>query len=159
MPNDEKNTAAKTPSAADAELILKLYDLRREPVMRQARNFMAVEFWPKSADDVAAIMSEFGSERNNYLRQVIGYWEMACSFVNRGVIHEDLFMDYGGEVVFIYLKFRDFLPELRQRFSPFLLTQTEQLISRSKVAKDMAANIERNLKARAEKLAAAEKSD
>ena len=59
---------------ADAELILKLYDLRRETVMREARNFI-FGFMPQTIDDVMAIISDFSAKENAYLRQVVGYWE------------------------------------------------------------------------------------
>ena len=70
------------PTSHDAELILKLYDLRREPVMREARAFVA-QFAPKSLDDMLKIANAFGTREQAFLRQVVGYWEMAASLVNR----------------------------------------------------------------------------
>ena len=80
-------------TAQDAELILKLYDLRREPTMRKARNFMAAEFWPQNYDQFKAVVYAFGTEQNAWLRQVWTYWDMAAAMVLKGAINEDLFFE------------------------------------------------------------------
>jgi len=98
---------------ADGELILKLYDLRREPVMREARNFI-FGFAPHTSDDVMAIMSDFSSKENAYMRQVIGYWSMAASLVLRGALNEDLARDNFTEMLFVYAKIEPFLAKIRQ---------------------------------------------
>lgn len=72
---------AKKATPHDAQLVMKLYDLRREAEMRKARNFLVVEFWPLSADDVVKLVNSFGSQENAWLRQVTGYWDMATTFV------------------------------------------------------------------------------
>lgn len=141
--------AQKTATHADAELILKLYQLRGEPVMREARRFMGNEFWPKSADDILALIRDMGSQHNEWLRQVIGYWEMASSFVNRGVIEKELFLDYGNELIFTYAKFRPFLEEVRAAIAPGFLGQTEKLITSSERAQQMADTMEKRFAARA----------
>jgi len=69
---------AKKPTAADAQLILQLYDLRREAEMRKARSWWLGEFWPQSADDVVKVAWAMGTQENNWLRQVGGYWSMAA---------------------------------------------------------------------------------
>jgi hypothetical protein len=139
---------------ADAELVLKLYELRREHVMRAARHFITAEFWPKSADEILEIIREFGSERNEWLRQVIGYWEMVSSFVNRGVLERELFLDYAGELVFTFAKFRPFLEELRAAVSPGLLGQTEKLLTGSERAQQMLEVTAKRLEERAQAQAA-----
>ena len=139
---------------ADAELILKLYELRREPVMRAARHFITAEFWPKSVDEILEIVRAFGTERNEWFRQVIGYWEMVSSFVNRGVLERELFLDYAGELVFVYAKFRPFLAELRAAVSTGFLGQTEQLLTSSERAQLMIEAMEKRLAARAQAQAA-----
>ncbi len=101
---------------ADAELILKLYDFRREPVMREARKYI-FEFAPQSIDDVMAVLGDFSSKENAYLRQVFGYWGMAASFVLRGALNEELARDSFGEMLFVYAKFEPFLAEIRQRMN------------------------------------------
>ena len=105
-----------TPQAtqADAELILKLYDLRREPVMREARSFI-FGFAPQSIDEVMAVVGDFSTKENAYLRQVFGYWGMAASLVLRGALNEDLARDNFSEMLFVYAKFEPFLAEIRKR--------------------------------------------
>ena len=83
---------SKKPTAADAQLILQLYDLRREAEMRKARNWWVTGFWPQSADDFMKIAWAMGTQENNWLRQVGGYWSMAAAFVLQGALNEDLFI-------------------------------------------------------------------
>ena len=99
---------------ADAELILKLYDFRREPVMREARKYV-FDFAPQSIDDVMAVLGDFSSKENAYMRQVFGYWGMAASMVLRGALNEDLARDNFTELLFVYAKFEPFLAEIRKR--------------------------------------------
>jgi len=99
---------------ADAELILKLYDLRREPVIREARKFV-FDFAPQSIDDVMVVLGDFSSKENAYLRQVFGYWGMAASLVLHGALNEDLARDNFTELLFVYAKFEPFLAEIRKR--------------------------------------------
>jgi hypothetical protein len=98
----------------DAELILKLYDLRREPVMREARKFI-FEFNPQSIDDVMVVLNDFSTRENAYMRQVFGYWGMAASLVLHGTLDEDLACDNFPEMFFVYAKFEPYLAEIRKR--------------------------------------------
>lgn len=117
-------------TAADAELILKLYDLRREAVMREARKFF-VGFFPQSADDILKIVNAMGTQENAYFRQVVGYWEMAASLVLRGSLHEGLFLDNAGELFFVYAKFAPYIAEIRAELGPQVLARCEELINRA----------------------------
>ena len=101
-------------SQADAEIVMRLYDMRREDVMRQARNFMAGEFWPDNPSDVQKLMNAWGTQENAYYRQVTSYWEMAASLPLRGAVDPDLFSDWSGEMFFIFSKMFPFLTELRE---------------------------------------------
>jgi len=98
----------------DAELILKLYDLRREAIMREARSFI-FNFMPQSIDDVMAIVGDFSLKENAYFRQVVGYWDMAASFVLRGALNEDLARDNFQELLFVYSRLEPFVAEVRKR--------------------------------------------
>src|SRR5215218_10543487 len=98
-----------TDKAKSAELILKLYDLRREAVMREARNWF-FSFNPESFEDVQ--LAAMG-EHSAYLRMVTTYWDMACSFVNHGAIDAAMFNDANGEQVFVFAKLQPFLEEIR----------------------------------------------
>jgi hypothetical protein len=110
-----------------ADLILKLYDLRREPVMRDARKWMAMEFNPESPQDFVDAMAGSNSA---YLRMVTSYWEMAASLVNNGAIDADMFNEANGEHIFLISKFFHFLPELREAMKmPRFLGQLEKVIT------------------------------
>jgi hypothetical protein len=98
----------------DAEIVLKLYDLRREEVMRKARNFMSTQFWPKSGSEVVKLMQDFGSENNAYFRQVTSFWDMATTLVHRGAVDPDLFSDWSGEMFFIFAKLHPYVEEIRR---------------------------------------------
>jgi hypothetical protein len=117
----------------EAQLILKLYELRTETSLRTARSWVTQKFWPKSAEDVFAISRGAGSQENDYFRQVSSYWDMAISFVLHGALSVDLFVDCNAEPFFIYAKMLPFLPELRERM-PTYLRKTEALIERSPAA-------------------------
>lgn len=99
---------------ADADLILKLYDFRREATMREARNWFA-NFWPESADDIMKVIVTFGSKENAYFRQVLTYWEHAAALVAHGALNAELFFDTQGEMWFVYAKLEPFLEDIRQR--------------------------------------------
>ena len=114
----------------DAVTILKLYELRQEPVMRKARSWMTGEYWPTSADEVFVILNDFGSEKNCWFRQVTTYWEMAAALVNHGILAQELFVDANTEPFLLAAKFWPYLQEIRTR-SPMFLTQMEKLLERS----------------------------
>src|SRR5690349_9584478 len=100
LTDPKENFMPKKPTAEDAKIIMRLYDLRREPEMRKARAWYA-GWWPRSADDILKVMQASGSPENAWFRQVNGYWDMAASFVLHGVVNESLFFDSGGELWFV----------------------------------------------------------
>ncbi|HEX7295076.1 MAG TPA: hypothetical protein VF251_04930 [Pyrinomonadaceae bacterium] len=109
---------------AEADLILKLYELRREPVMREARGWFAT-FNPKSAADFTDVLI---SDKSGYYRMVTSYWDMAASLVNNGAIDAQMFNDANGEHIFVYAKLEPFLPQIRAEGNPLFLTHLEKLI-------------------------------
>jgi hypothetical protein len=109
----------------EADLILKLYDLRREPMMRKAREWYFREFNPESVADVSAAL--FG-EQGSYLRMVWSYWDMAAALVNHGAISNELFNDTNGEHIGVFLKLEPILSEARAAVGPQLLANVEKLI-------------------------------
>jgi hypothetical protein len=111
----------------DAELILKLYDLRREPVMREARNWMFT-FNPTSIQDVFDALL---GEHSGHYRMVISYWDMAAALVNNGAIDETLFNETNGEHIFVYSKIEPVIEDIRALFgSPDFLRNLETLVKR-----------------------------
>jgi hypothetical protein len=122
-----------TPTAADAELIMKLYDLRREAELRKARNWW-LGFWPDSADDIVKIASALGTQENAWLRQAGGYWEMAASFVLHGALNRELFLEpsFSGEMFVFFGKVEPFVKELREKMqNPAIFGNVEKLIATS----------------------------
>ena len=111
----------------DANLILKLYDLRRETVMREARNWLFT-FNPTSIQDVMDVMM---GEHSGHFRMVISYWDMAAALVNNGAIDEELFNQTNGEHMFVYMKVEPVVQELRAMFdNPDFLKNLETLVKR-----------------------------
>lgn len=147
----------RKPTTADADLILKLYDARREAEIRKARQWWTGSFWPTSADDVLQISRSTGQE-NAWYRQVLGYWNMAASFVIHGAVSEDLFLEtaFSGEMYFIFSKLQPFLKELREKMqNPLFLANIEKVIMRSKTGRERLAIFTRNLAARRKAMAEA----
>jgi len=135
----------------DAELILKLYDLRRESEIRKARDWWLVKFWPESAEDVMKIANALGTQENNWLRQAGGYWEMAASMVVHGAINRDLFLEpaSSGEMFFFFAKFRPFLKELREKLnSPTMMANIEKLVMSTEETRQRLQGIEQRIAAR-----------
>ena len=129
---------AKKATAADAQAIMQLYDLRREAEMRKARSWFLTEFWPGSVDDFMKIANAFPSQENSWLRQVGSYWDMAAAMVLHGAIDEDLFLEPGisGEMFFVFAKVHPFLKELRDKMgNPNAWGNIEQVATRSKTAR------------------------
>lgn len=110
----------------DGELVLKLYDLRREPVMREARAFYFN--MPPTEETFFSVIANPSSKENAYIRQVVGYWEMAASLVNHGALNAALAFDTLQEMFFVYAKVKPFLPKLREvTNSPDFLINMEKL--------------------------------
>lgn len=114
----------------DADLIIKLYDLRRDETMRKAREFYIGEFFPQSAEDVNALFANKEQpELNAYFRQVTSYWEMAAAMVNHGSIDQALFFDTNGEFLIVWMKICDFIGDLRATLGPQYLANLEKLVA------------------------------
>ena len=100
---------------ADAEIILKLYQLRTEAVMRQARAWVGGEFWPQTVDEFYAVYENPRDPHNPWLRQVLTYWEMAAAMVLHGAVSAELFVDCNGEGFFLLAKFAHILEAIREK--------------------------------------------
>ncbi len=145
---------AKKATAHDAELVLKLYDLRREAEMRKARNWFVAEFWPQSADDVLKVVNSSDSQENAWFRQAGSYWEMAASLVVHGALSEDLFLASSGELFFLFAKIHPFLKELREKMNnPEAYANIEKVATGSKLARKRLERISKNVENRRKALA------
>ncbi len=152
---------SKKATASDAQIIMQLYDLRREPEMRKARNWWVGEFWPQTADDFLKIAFTFGSQENNWLRQVTGYWNMAASFVVQGVLNEEMFIQpaVSGEMFILFAKVHPFLKELREKSGdPAMFGNIEKVITGSKYGRERLKFMIKRVETLREKRAAAKAS-
>lgn len=151
----------KEPTATDAELILKLYDLRREAEMRKARDWWVVKFWPQTADDFIKVANALGTQENNWLRQVGGYWDMAAALVLHGTIHPELFLEGGvsGEMFFLYAKMQPILKDVREKMqSPGLFSNVEKVIMQSEAGRERLKTVSTRVAARRKAMAEAAKA-
>ena len=113
------------PTYEDVKLILKLYDMRRETRMREARKWFGSYFKAKTLDEFNALCPP-GSEPNASYRMLTSYWEMVASFITAGVLTPELFFQSGNELLFVWEKVRDFVPEWRTvANNPKILTNME----------------------------------
>ena len=122
------------PDHHDAELVLKLYDLRREAVLREARKTMTT-WLPKTADEFMKITKPDHPD-NAAFRQVMGYWEMVYGMARHGVIHAEFLMENNGEGLWFYARAERFLPELRKATSPRVLMNAEWVANNTEFGKE-----------------------
>jgi hypothetical protein len=146
----------RKPTHADAQLILKLYDLRREAEVRKARKWWLSEFWPRSVDDFMKVVQSPGTPENAWFRQGASYWGMAASFVNEGVLNETLFLRpaFSGEMFFIFAKVQPFLKEFREQIGGKEAFQdVEQAVMRTKWGRERLKFLVKRVEIWREKLA------
>jgi len=106
------------PDHHDAETVLRVYEQRREPVMRESRAAINQRFWPRSYEDVQAVL---GGDHplNAAYRQVNTYWEMVYGMVKHRIVHPEYFMESNGEGLFLYARMEPYVERLRREVSPF----------------------------------------
>ncbi len=137
----------KTKSALkQAELILKLYEIRRETAMRTARDYVGGEFMPKSVDEFVSLVKE-GGKQSGYILQVYGYWDMVAAFVVHGALDEALIYDTCQEMYFQFAKIQPYLAGFRQKMNlPEFLKSMESVVEGSQERRTRAASKGKSLK-------------
>jgi hypothetical protein len=135
----------------EAGLILKLYELRREEVMRTARDWYFRDFNPQSMADVNEAMF---SEHSGHLRMVLSYWEMAAALVNNGAISLDLFTESNGEHLSAFSKFELLLGDIRAAYGPKFAVNLEKLVDATPDGRKQVAAIRERMKGIRAELAA-----
>ncbi|HSD27937.1 MAG TPA: hypothetical protein VLL75_11590 [Vicinamibacteria bacterium] len=113
-----------TPDHHDAELLIQVYDLRREAVMRESRRAILREFWPKAWADVEALL-KYEHPLNAAYRQAATYWEMVYSMVRHGIVHPGFWVENNSEGLFLYAKVEPFLEKLRAAGQPVAFRNAE----------------------------------
>ncbi len=137
---------------ADAEIVLRLYELRTESVMRQARAWMTGEFWPATAEEFFAVAMNPAEPHNPWFRQVITYWEMAAAMVLHGAVSAELFVDCNGEGFFLLAKFAPILDDIRAK-NPTFMVKTAELVRRFSAASQRYEAVLKTMEARRKTLA------
>jgi hypothetical protein len=134
-------------SYESATLLIRLYELRREDKMREARNWYVMSFNPESIDQV---MQALGGPNSAQFRMVTSYWDMASSFVLNGAIDEKMFADANGEHVIVYAKLEPFIAEYRTKMgNPAYLKSLETLVMKTPGAKERLAGFRERFRAMA----------
>jgi hypothetical protein len=117
----------QTATPADADVIMRLYDLRREERMRKARNWFMAYFKNVTTMDSFLRLAAPGSDENAYFRMVVSYWDMAAGFANSGAVNKDLFFRSSNEMLFVWLRAGEIIPQLRQaRNNPLQYADLEE---------------------------------
>ena len=106
---------ATKPTHEQAQLHLQVYDLRREPRLRQARDWFQQNFRAQTFEEAMRI-APMGTEQGAFVGMVTGYWEQACALLNYGLLHEDLFFETSGEFFGVWEALKPVVPEFRERF-------------------------------------------
>ncbi|HEY2458562.1 MAG TPA: hypothetical protein VGI13_14765 [Candidatus Acidoferrum sp.] len=136
---------SKRAGTEQAELILKLYELRRETVMRQARSFVGGEFAPQSVEEFVSVVSK-GGEKTGYVLQVYGYWDMVSAFVLHGMLSEGLVFDTCQEMYFQYAKIQPYLAGFRKKMNlPEWMRNIENVVEGSAKGRKRVADMRRNM--------------
>lgn len=124
----------EAPDHHDAALVLKIYDLRREPVMRESRNAINSNFWPRSAEEAIAIAAN-DHPLNVAFRQTSGYWEMVYGMARHGIVHPDFLVENNGEGLFLFARVEPYLAAFRQAASPRSFRNAEWVASNCAIGK------------------------
>ena len=113
---------------ADAELLLRLYEIRRDPELRQARKWFLTEFKPAGWADIKSRYLSH-SDEDRWFRMTTSYWEMVGTLVNRQVLHPDLFFDHTGEDIVTWERCKGWIAEARADIRPTYLYQFDRLVA------------------------------
>ena len=142
----------RTPDHHDAELVLRLYELRGEAVMRENRAKLIRDLWPRKAEEMVEV-TKLDHPLNVAYRQVTTYWEMAYTFCRHGTLHPDVLLDTSFEGLFIFARIEPFLAELRAATNPRVLRSTEWIVTETEIGRSVMefqrARVKKMLEARA----------
>lgn len=118
----------RKPTHEDAELLVRLYEIRRDPELRRARQWFLHEFKPGEWSEIKARYMSFQDE-DRWFRMTISYWEMVAAMVNRGILHPDLFFDHTGEDVVSWERCKPWIAGARADIRPSYLIQFERMVA------------------------------
>jgi hypothetical protein len=138
------------PDHHDAEIVMRLYDLRREPVMRESREALNTGFWPRTYDDVIAV-TKADHQLNRPFRQVGTFWEMAYGMVKHGIVNAGYFLESNAEGFFLFAKVHPYLDAYRRDVNALAFRNAEWVATQCEPGRAVYSNIQ----ARVAKVAAA----
>jgi hypothetical protein len=127
----------ESPDHFDADLLLKIYDLRREEVMRESRNAINRDYWPRTADEALAVLRP-DHPLNRAWRQTSTYWELVYSMARHGVIHADFLAENSGEGLFLFARVEPYLDAIRQASSPRAFQNAEWVARETEMGRTIA---------------------
>ncbi|MEO8031907.1 MAG: hypothetical protein ABJC74_02695 [Gemmatimonadota bacterium] len=127
----------ENPDHLDADLIIKLYDLRREATMRESRRLILKEYWPRTAEDALAVLRN-EHPLNTAWRQTVGYWEMVYGMGRHGIINGDFLVENNGEGLVLFSRAEPHLPALRSAGNPRTMANAEWVATHTEVGRQTA---------------------
>ena len=139
------------PDHHDAELVWKVYDIRREAVMRQSRDAINAKFFPKSYEEFVAI-TKWDHPLNAAFRQTSSYWEMVYGMAARGIVNADYLIENNGEGLFLYAKALPFIEQFRKEMSPLAFKNAEWMATQCEEGRKRFALIQQRVKKMAESM-------
>lgn len=124
------------PDHYDAELVIKLYELRREPVMRESRSAINSKFWPKNFDDVLAT-TKSDHPLNAAFRQTATYWEMVYGMARHGVVHADFMLESNGEGIYLFARMEPYVERYRAEVNQAGFRNAEWVANETKTGRQL----------------------
>lgn len=134
------------PDHHDAELVLKLYDLRREATMRESRARLTADFWPTTFAELLAV-TKSDHPLNAAFRQCASYWEMTYAMARHGVVHGDFLMESNGEGLFLFARVEPWLAEYRAQVSPLGFRNAEWVATQTEMGRIIAERFRKRVQA------------
>ena len=125
-----------SPDHHDAQLVLEMYDLRREPVMRESRESINRDFWPRNESEALAVLQPEHPLNRPY-RQVATYWEMVYGMAKHGVVHTDFLLDNNAEGLFLFARIEPYLTAVRAASSPRAFQKAEWIAGSTDMGKTL----------------------
>jgi hypothetical protein len=135
LPTSSRSPLVKEhPDHHDAEIVLRVYELRTEAVMRASRAAINKDFWPKTWEEVQAVMKA-DHPLNAAFRQVSSYWEMVYGFARHGIVHGDFLLESNGEGLLLFARIKPFLAQYRAATTPQTFRNAEWVATQTEVGR------------------------
>ena len=141
--------SAEKPDYHDADLVLRVYEMRREAKTREARDLLNFQFWPKSYEDVKEVQNP-DNPMNFAWRQLSAYWEMVYGMARNGIVNADYLVENNGEGIFFFAKVVPYVEQIRADGSPYALRNVEWATKECETGRQMFASIQEFVQKRAE---------